>query len=399
MLAAFTMASSHSRELKRRARGVLALALAASLQASSGHQLARSGRARASPSPVDRRAALASASAIAVAACLPWPSVGGVARGAAPAPPAPLPIPSALAQAAAESSAPSAMQELVASAAGGAAQRIAKEVLLHPIDTVRCRLELQGARRSLLAPGLFADLYDGVLPSAVVGVPSGALFFAVKDTAKASLRATLGASYGGAYSKELTTVLAVLVAQLPYWALRTPFELLKTRAQLGLNAERAGAWESAQRTVKAEGAAGLFVGAGSNLAYAAPADVLKFVSYESIKRQAKRAKGAELSPLEASVCGALGSALAQAICTPLDVVRTRVIAAQPADGEGGGLDAAELADARNFGLVAARLVCEDGAGALFAGLLPRVARAMASGGIQFGAYEATRRFFGASQKD
>lgn len=299
------------------------------------------------------------------------------------------------------SSSTSAAQELLASAAGGAAQRIAKEVLLHPIDTVRCRLELQGAARSLFAPGLFSDLYAGVLPSAVIGVPSGALFFAAKDAAKASLRTALGTSYGGSYSKELTTVLAVLVAQLPYWAVRTPFELLKTRAQLGLNADGAGAWESAQRILKTEGAKGLFVGVGSNVAYAAPADVVKFVSYESIKRQAKRAKGGELSTLEASVCGALGSAIAQALCTPLDVVRTRVIAAQPAKegGADGAAEAAALSDARNFGKVAARLVRDDGAGALFAGLLPRVVRAMASGGIQFGAYEATRRLLGAKERD
>ncbi|KAG8470474.1 hypothetical protein KFE25_008895 [Diacronema lutheri] len=363
---------------------------------------ARAPSSSAAATAVGRRAVLSAAVPVALALCAPQRAAHAAAPLlAAPTTLAPPSIVQAAAQAAAP--APSAARELVASAAGGAAQRLAKELLLHPIDTVRCRLELQGARRSLLAPGLFADLYAGVLPSAVVGVPSGALFFAAKDGAKAWLRGALGSAYGGSYSKEVTTVLAVLAAQLPYWALRTPFELLKTRAQLGLTAGGEGAWRSAARVVEAEGVAGLFVGAGSNVAYAAPTDVVKFVAYESIKRQAKRAKGGgSLSTLEASACGALGSAIAQALCTPLDVVRTRVIAAQPTGGvaDGAATDAAiELADARNFGKVAARLVREDGAGALFAGLLPRVGRAVASGGIQFGAYEATRRLFGASESE
>jgi solute carrier family 25 S-adenosylmethionine transporter 26 len=289
----------------------------------------------------------------------------------------------------------SPVRSFVASAACGAAQRLAKEVLLHPIDTVRCRLELQGASRSLLAPGLFDDLYAGVLPTALVGVPSGALFFAAKDSAKVWLKPAMGKFY----SKELSTVLAVLLAQFPYWLARTPAELLKTRAQLGQVPAGVGALESARRIVDAEGPGGLFVGLGPNIAYAAPTDVVKFAVYDSIKRRAKSAKGGELSPLEAAVCGAIGSAIAQATCTPLDVVRTRVIAAQRETDETGDDGVAALTDARDFSKVCAKLYSEEGIGALFAGLLPRVSRAFASGGIQFGAYEATRQLFGVTDKD
>lgn len=290
---------------------------------------------------------------------------------------------------------PSRLRALVAEAAGGAVQRLAKEVFLHPIDTVRCRLELQGAARSLRASGLFDDLYAGVLPSAAIGVPSGALFFAAKDAARTALRDVVGTA---AYGKEVTTILAVLAAQLPYWLARTPAELLKTRAQLGRVPAGVGPLESARRIVAAEGAGGLFVGFGSNIAYSAPADVVKFVAYDAIKRRAKQAKGGKLSTVEAAICGALGSAIAQATCTPLDVIRTRIIAAQPnPDATEGGAQA--LADARSFSKVALRIYREDGVGALFAGLAPRVARACASGSIQFGAYEATRRLFGTADRE
>ncbi|KAJ1619275.1 mitochondrial carrier domain-containing protein, partial [Pavlovales sp. CCMP2436] len=393
--AAVGLGASGRAPAARVSRGPAACGLGASGRAPRGlatDSLGACGRTPATRAELGRRSTLASAAAAGLGLC--FAAAGSARPVLAVAPPVVLAQQGA---GAAESAAaaPSALTELIASSAGGAAQRLAKELLLHPIDTVRCRLELQGAQRSLQAPGLFADLYAGVAPSAVVGAPSGALFFAVKDAAKSSLRTAMGASY----SKELSTVIAVLVAQLPYWAFRTPFELLKTRAQLGLNAD--GAWESARRIVATEGPAGLFVGLGSNVAYAAPTDVVKFLCYEGIKRRAKAAKGGQrLSPLESAVCGALGSAAAQTVCTPLDVVRTRVIAAQPDKGmPASAARDTRLADARNFRKVAARLYREEGAGAFFAGLIPRLGRAMASGGIQFGTYEATKRLFGGTDAD
>lgn len=50
----------------------------------------------------------------------------------------------------------------------GAATRAAKEVLLHPIDTVKTRLQMPGAR--LGSEGLLAKLYSGVVPAVLGGV-------------------------------------------------------------------------------------------------------------------------------------------------------------------------------------------------------------------------------------
>ena len=73
-----------------------------------------------------------------------------------------------------------------------------------------------------------------------------------------------------------------------------------------------------------------FTVATSNLAYAFPVDASKFVIYDAIKTKLKAAKpkGAKLSPLEAAVGGAFASAAAQAVSTPLDVARTRIMTAR-----------------------------------------------------------------------
>jgi hypothetical protein len=102
-------------------------------------------------------------------------------------------LPSA-AEAAQESS--SRLVELVSGLAGGAASRASKELLLHPIDTIKVRppscpyrvlrpfsskagvlsspqTRLQYARGDTAPEDLFKDLYSGVWPALLVGTPAG----------------------------------------------------------------------------------------------------------------------------------------------------------------------------------------------------------------------------------
>lgn len=54
--------------------------------------------------------------------------------------------------------------------------------------------------------------------------------------------------------------------------------------------------------------------------------------YGALKRSAKKAKGgAKLGTIEAAMLGSGASLAAQAVTTPLDVVRTRVMTASPDD--------------------------------------------------------------------
>lgn len=56
--------------------------------------------------------------------------------------------------------------------------------------------------------------------------------------------------------------------------------------------------------------------------------------YGAMKRSAKKAKGgAKLGTIEAAVLGSGATLAAQAVTTPLDVVRTRVMTASPCDEE------------------------------------------------------------------
>lgn len=208
------------------------------------------------------------------------------------------------------------------------------------------------------------DPYAGVLAPLVVGVPAAALFFGVKDGL-----GELAAEYGWK-DPLLVEAVTVSLANAPYWLCRAPVELIKTRQQLNMTG---GPVAVARSIIKEDGPGGLWTGFKESYWHAVPADVLKFGVYRMLKDR----YGTGI--VRKALLGSCASAVALTATTPLDVVKTRSMEA----------------DAEEAGVVQRiqRIVQTEGVGALYAGLAPRVARALVSGGLQFGSYEAAKRFF------
>ena len=102
----------------------------------------------------------------------------------------------------------------------GAATRVSKELLLHPLDTVRARQQIatttpEFTRDINNQKGLYEGLYDGIQPALLGGVPAGALFFGIKDLSKRKLK-KLG------LNKEQVTIASVALANVAYWVVRNP---------------------------------------------------------------------------------------------------------------------------------------------------------------------------------
>ncbi len=162
----------------------------------------------------------------------------------------------------------------------GVAVSTVKQVVLYPVDTVKVRLQdwkAGGDVRPLWKRSeLFKDLYKGFLVPFVFNAPSGGVFFAAKDSIKTSL-----SSLGNVPS----TIIAIFFAQIPYWMVRQPSEILKVQLQIATKTTSAEQEQPSLRDRAAEVLGvfkqldprnpdvlrGLFTGYGSNVFYTFPA--------------------------------------------------------------------------------------------------------------------------------
>ena len=142
------------------------------------------------------------------------------------------------------------------------------------------------------------------------------------------------------------------------------------RAQTG---QFKSAISAVQSIVAKEGVRrGLYAGYGSFMLRDLPFDAIEFVAYEQMK-VAYRAivAGRELNPAETSGIGAAAGVATAVLTTPLDVIKTRLMTQGATRQYAGVLDCAR------------KLVAEEGAGALFKGVGPRMTWIGIGGGIFF----------------
>ena len=279
----------------------------------------------------------------------------------------------------------------------GAASRASKELLLHPIETLKARLQVPSYNSS----ARFDNLYDGVAASLIGGIPAGALFFATKDYSKSLL-----GPGGLGFSKEAATLLSVSIANVPYWLVRTPWEVLKTQQQvnqvgsseddannlLGSSGEdEINARAFATQFLRENGGwPGVYSSYSSNIAYSLPADVVKFLAYEALtSRVLHKAPGQKIEGLEGACIGALAGLVSTVVTTPLDVVRTRIMTDTLVASS---LPSSSFRAQTNPLVRLSEIIEQEGVPAVWTGLAPRAVRAIGSGAIQFGSYELTQNF-------
>ena len=259
----------------------------------------------------------------------------------------------------------------------GAALTTTKTFVKYPLDTATVRLQMPNTQYSIFnLVDLFDGSFRGISLPLLSNIPGGAVFFAIKDATKSVCKES-------GMPKWMATCISVGVANFPYWLIRNPSEVLKTRQQISTGNETAfdalqSAFNSGNTT---ESLKDLYSGYWENIIYAYPADVIKFLAYERLSSGKKN-----LPATEAALYGAFSTAIAQFCTTPLDVVRNRIMAGK-SETQGGFIDQTKS----SYVDKCVRLAREEGLSGLFAGASPRVGKAFLSGAIQFATYEETKR--------
>lgn len=276
--------------------------------------------------------------------------------------------------------APTTKDESLSGFVAGAALSATKTLVKYPLDTATVRLQTSGSkyRRENIA-SLFEDCYNGVSLPLLSNIPAGAVFFSVKDATKASMSSW-------EMERWMKTCIAVAAAQIPYWWVRNPSEVAKTRQQAGVDGYQSVSAAQSFQQVRQDATSGnaddlaalkeFYTGYWENIFYAYPADVLKFICYDQLTGGGRK----DLSPQEGAVAGALATAVAQFVTTPLDVVRNRIMA---------NVNDKDKKMSYIESLVNVAKV--EGLAGVFAGVTPRIGKAAISGAIQFATYEETKQ--------
>ncbi|KAI7888971.1 putative mitochondrial carrier protein [Mucor mucedo] len=214
----------------------------------------------------------------------------------------------------------------------------AADFMMHSVDTVKTRLQgqphsriekytsmVQAYKLIFKQEGAVRGLYAGVSPAMIGSIPGTTLYFAVYELTKRTLTES---NVPEVVSHLTAGSLGDLAASFIY----VPSEVLKTRLQLqgrynnphfasGYNYRNT--WQATKMIVKYDGYGALFHGFRATILRDVPYSAIQFACYEQFKKIAQNRFKGENIPIGIDVVtGSLAGAIAGAVTTPLDVMKT-----------------------------------------------------------------------------
>ncbi|KAJ5638372.1 S-adenosylmethionine mitochondrial carrier protein [Penicillium lividum] len=312
----------------------------------------------------------------------------------------------------------------------GAVAGLTVDCSLYPLDTIKTRLQKardpsapQVPRPSLRQA--IRGIYAG-LPSVLFGsAPSAASFFIVYDGVKRSLLPPGSTDTPSRAHTIFTHSIASSLGEIAACAVRVPTEVIKQRAQAGLfggssllalqdilslrhAAPKCATTQPPAAGTNASVSSGptnqmsmkrgygqvvreLYRGAGITIAREIPFTVLQFTMWESMKEayakrylrpasSAANPKSLAETQIPASTSAMFGSvagAIAAGLTTPLDVIKTRVMLTRREDGGNAPVRVKDII----------RGIAQEGPGAFWRGIGPRVAWIGIGGAVFLGSYQ------------
>ncbi|QDZ23492.1 mitochondrial substrate carrier protein [Chloropicon primus] len=258
---------------------------------------------------------------------------------------------------------------------------------LHPLDTVKTMLQAS-SKGTIMT--VFKDaaklgrkgLYRGIIPATAGAASSQGFRVGVFEAAKLGTKMLLP-SIPDLQVQTIASGMGSFIGT----AVRIPCEVLKQRLQAG---QYTGVVAATSAVMKKDGLGGLFRGSAATLSREIPFYVIGMVAYEQFKKAAlnwsREKRGKDLEPWETIALGALSGAVAAALTTPFDVLKTRL------------MTSAVGAQSVTIRELATKLVKEEGPGVLFKGALPRALWIAPVGAMNFAGYELAKNALDSSSQ-
>eukprot|EP00252_Welwitschia_mirabilis_P014694 TRINITY_DN3242_c0_g1_i1.p1 TRINITY_DN3242_c0_g1~~TRINITY_DN3242_c0_g1_i1.p1 ORF type:complete len:373 (+),score=54.55 TRINITY_DN3242_c0_g1_i1:226-1344(+) len=282
------------------------------------------------------------------------------------------------------------MEKAVIGACAGGIAGAVTYVCLHPLDTVKTKLQTRGASQlyqgaadvvwKVLQQQGLSGLYAGVSAVLVGSAVSSAIYFGTCELSKAFLSSFISSPSLSLCIPPAAGAMGNIVSS----AIMVPKELITQRMQAGA---RGRSWQVLLRTVEEEGILGLYAGYSATIMRNLPAGVLSFSSFEYLKALVlSKTKRPHLQPFESVCCGALAGAISAFLTTPLDVAKTRLMT------QGLGIQTKAVASYTYKGLsfTLRQIWLEEGWLGLTRGMGPRVLHSSCFAALGYFAFETAR---------
>ncbi|OAY24203.1 mitoferrin isoform X2 [Manihot esculenta] len=205
-----------------------------------------------------------------------------------------------------------------------------EHMTMFPVDTVKTHMQALGscpiksvsvthALRSILQSEGPSALYRGIAAMGLGAGPAHAVYFSVYEVCKKYFS-------GNNPNNSMAHAVSGVCATVSSDAVFTPMDMVKQRLQLGNNIYK-GVWDCVKRVLREEGFGAFYASYRTTVLMNAPFTAVHFATYEATKRGLM-----EISPESANgerlvvhaTAGAAAGALAAAVTTPLDVVKTQL---------------------------------------------------------------------------
>jgi len=223
------------------------------------------------------------------------------------------------------------------------------------------------------------SLWSGMTTTLAMAVPSNMLYFTAYDELKGVLTA---AAPVGSLAATFTPLVAGVAGRVVTASAMSPLELVRTKAMAA--GSRINVVTLLRREVAAHGVASLWRGLSPTLWRDVPFSGVYWMGYARPKAAllGRARRGAGLAS------GSLSGAVAATITTPFDVIKTRRQVQAYRSAQCGTAVPCSTLDTVRF------IAREEGAGGLFAGVGPRVAKVAPACAIMIASYELGKRWLG-----
>lgn len=269
---------------------------------------------------------------------------------------------------------------LFAQASAGAFAGIVEHTVMYPIDVIKTRVQVERGihSRGILQMIKHITKTEGIrslwrgLPTIIVGAgPAHALYFGTYEFSKHRL----GGNAAGHHP--IISSISGASATIMSEAFMNPFDVIKQRMQLSKSDQ--SIWRCTRNIYKSEGLTAFYLSYPTVLTMSVPLTMIQFTTYESASKILNPSQAYD--PITHIISGGTAGAIAAALTTPLDVIRTML------QTRGRSSDR-EIRSVSSLWEAARLIWNREGQTGFLKGLRPRIVSAVPSTALCWLSYEA-----------